>query len=231
MSAPFVLTQHLVVSEQLIPNAAIHSFPSCLDNYGLSSKTLWLSFVANTGMTASFTLELSGPFKVHNVTLVATLDHELSKHFAALILKKEGNSRLVVTASLAGAYIHVLCSVIDAQEWVHTYQGNNRIANSYNDSNIVTQFKCLLADRLEILIKDVVGAIRTEGTTNRDAYAAMAIVFHEVDHFLRGLRNGYLREQVGVDLRFVLLLLRELKLLGFIGVQICPCQLARRAPS
>jgi hypothetical protein len=134
--------------------------------------------------------------------LVEHFDHFISLHFSAKLEAKGGESRLIPTASLAGGYLQLLCSVSQTTEYVQTSRNGLHVENEYSGYNLEAHYKYFLVCRLRELIDIVLNAIRLEDPLNQypywcsNAYAAAVILRSEVEHFKCSLRNGSLQNYV-----------------------------------
>lgn len=109
---------------------------------------------------------------------------------------------MVAKAAMAGAYLDLICSIKDISERTQTFQGGNVVENAYTGYNLEAHFKYLLICRLRELMQEVMEAARGQDLTRQetsqrgDAYAAAVVLYHEIGHFRRSVRNGFLQNHV-----------------------------------
>jgi hypothetical protein len=196
-----LLTPFAAVYEQLFKNPPLGS--SCsLDTQGQESSTFNLEIWRPTGRVIDFSHDIQGPYTFHNRAVIDPIDGLVKKWFSAQLAAKDGQSKLISSAALAGGYAFLLCSATRVTEQVTTLQDGVEAQNEYHGYNLEAQFKYILVCRLRVLINEVLDAIRSEPPSNDDpygysnAYAAAVILRYELDHFKSNIRNGSLRKLV-----------------------------------
>jgi hypothetical protein len=173
------------------------------DIYNLDSGSLTLRIRPPNGMVIKLTLPLRRPFTTQNCSLVHVLDAFIEKHFSARLLGKTG-CFLIGKASLAGGYLHFLCSTVKIVLEENT-EDHVKVESRPGDHDLGAEVKYLLFCRLVELVSEVLEAIRPEQNPSRgrdwisNAYAASVVLHYELYHFKCGVRNGVLKNNVRMN--------------------------------
>jgi hypothetical protein len=130
---------------------------------------------------------------------MANLDAMVKMNLTASIRAKDNFSKTINNAALAGGYTHLLCSSIGAGNGsITTILDGVQVENDYIEYNLLLHFRYLVFTRLRELVADILETVRFQDPKDEypaytlDAYAASAVLRHELEYFRRSLRNGKL---------------------------------------
>lgn len=133
---------------------------------------------------------------------------ELGRKFSADLKAKEEDSPIVSRSTLAGGFMHLLCSVVTVTEAANTLQDGWEVENEYTAYNIAAHLKYILICRLEGLVGGILETLRSEDQGlglpywRSNAYAAGVILHCEMKYFNNSIKNGHLRKHVSCSTKF-----------------------------
>jgi hypothetical protein len=126
----------------------------------------------------------------------------LGREFSADLKARNEDSQLISKSTLAGGFIHLLCSLVTVTEAATTSRNGWEVENEYTAYNIAAHFKYILICRLQELVGEILNIFRFEDQglelphCHSDAYAAGVILRCEVEYFQNSIKNGHLRKHV-----------------------------------
>jgi hypothetical protein len=193
--------------EQLCERALAGSIIS-LDTQDMESDTWDLVILTSTKREIALSFENHGAFSTWNEVLVASVDEEIGREFAADLQAEDGDTQLIAHAALAGGYGHCLFTTTETSEQISKSVNGESVYLDQIDHNVDANFKCLLFSRFGELVEEVLIAVRLQKTAGMsgnfysNAYAAAVILYYEIDYFQSSLRHGHLRSLVSAPNAF-----------------------------
>lgn len=86
----------------------------------------------------------------------------LGREFSADLKARDGDSQLISKSTLAGGFMHLLCSLVTVTEAATTSRNRWEVEKEYTAYNIAAHFKYILICRLQELVGEILNILRFE---------------------------------------------------------------------
>lgn len=187
--------------------------PKSLDTSFPNSTFLYVVFCRCSRNTESdlspraveSTLDDIFPFTHRNQHLVDQLDKVIFDHFSIKIKAKNGTSKLIYNAVLAGSYLRAMCTTVFLGVPLRMSLDDVHLENENAQSELKIHVKHFFFHRLGDLVTEILASVRP-GTSSKTGacsssitHAAAGILQAEAQHAKEGIKMGAFAEQVISD--------------------------------
>ena len=187
------------------PQSLDTSFPNLTSLYAVFCRCSPNSKSDLSPLAVESTLDNVFPFTYRNQRLVDQFDRVIFNHFSVKIETKNGTSKLIYDAVLAGSYLRAMSTTLFLGVLPRMSFDGVRRESENARSELKIHVKHFFFHRVGDLFTEILASVRpcisskTGACSSSIAHAAAGILLAEVQHAKDGLKMGAFAEQVISD--------------------------------